>query len=132
MYYGLTSCWIYLCLCSCWFAVFITYTIYRDYHALEQSHSGVDRRHMILSDEWMSGLHCWVSVFKLTPVWSFFISHSVILHVLAGTCLHCLFVEEFTICVVVYMPRINYSHIKQLNLRFSGVNCLIGVECTCV
>lgn len=67
----------------------------------------------------------------LTPVWSCFISHSVIPQVLAETCLHCLFVEELQY-VVVHMYKINDSHIKQLNLGFSGVNCLIGVECTCV
>lgn len=51
---------------------------------------------------------------------------------MAEACLHCLFVEEFTICAVVHMPRINDWHIKQLNLGFCGVNCLVDVECACV
>jgi len=33
---------------------------------------------------------------------------------------------------VVHMHKMNDSHIKQLNLGFSGVNCLKGVKCTCV
>jgi len=46
---------------------------------------------MILSDEWISGLHYRVSGFKLILIWSFFISQSIIPHVLAETCLHCEF-----------------------------------------